>query len=306
MKRFSLILNVIIIGLTLFSCQQSEKLSGELVGNQRTIEIKARRYAYNPNIIRVNQGESVVIKLISEDVTHGFYLDGYEKEFFVPPGEIRVMGFKADKSGRFTFRCSVTCGEFHPYMVGYLKVLPNQPYQTGLFLVALLGIASLAWTRTRRGNLQDKLFGIIPLNWRFDLTRYKTIRLIFKSRWFPFVFILINFFIFMVILIASFSGGNSAGNYNFGVMMVWILWWVLLMTIFVPIIGRFWCMVCPFPLLGDWLQRGKLIGVGRQKSWGMNKKWPRKFRNLWPVTMILFVSTFFFGFFTVKPIATFV
>ncbi|MFC2174086.1 hypothetical protein ACFLU6_15920, partial [Acidobacteriota bacterium] len=68
----------------------------------------------------------------------------------------------------------------------------------------------------------------------------------------------------------------------------------------------FWCMICPFPLLGDWLQRGKLVDVGRQRSWGLSKKWPRKFRNLWPLTVIFFVSTLFSGFFTVKPFATFI
>ncbi|MFQ6113972.1 MAG: 4Fe-4S binding protein, partial [bacterium] len=224
----------------------------------------------------------------------------------VPPGETRTVNFKADKSGRFTFRCSVTCGEFHPYMVGYLKVLPNTKFYAGISLIFLLGIGSLAFNRKRKGNPHDKLFGIIPHDWRFELTKFKPIRVQFKSRWCPLVFILFNLFIFTIILLAGFVGGFSAGNYNFGVMIVWILWWVLLMTIFVPVIGRFWCMVCPFPLIGDWLQRGKLLSVGRQKSWGLNKKWPKKFRNLWSLTILFFVATFFSGFFTVRPFATFV
>jgi ferredoxin len=296
----------IVMGGMLFSCGQTQKPSGELVGDQRVVEIKARKYAYTPGVITVNEGETVVLKLISEDVTHGLYIDGYEKGFFVPPGEIRVMGFKADRTGRFTFRCSVTCGEFHPYMVGYLKVLPNRNYHAGIFLVGLLGLGSLLLSLTGKESGRDKLFGCIPLNWRFELTKYRPIRALFKSRWFPFIFILINFFIFVVILMAAFIGNFSAGNYNFGVILTWILWWVLLMTVFVPFVGRFWCMMCPFPLLGDWLQRGKLLAVGRLKSWGLNKKWPKKFRNLWPVNLILFCATFFFGFFTVKPFATFI
>lgn len=306
MKRSASIFTLIAVGFAFLSCGGGQKLSGELSGKQRTIEIRAKRYVYTPNVITVNKGETVVVKLISEDVTHGFFLDGYEKEFFVSPGETRTESFKADKSGRFTFRCSMTCGEFHPYMIGYLKVLPNTKYYAGISLIVMLGIGSLVMSRRKPGNPHDKLFGLIPLDWRFDLTRYKPVRDLFKSRWFPFVFILFNVFIFTVILTAGFVGGFSAGNYNFGVMIVWILWWVLLMTIFVPVIGRFWCMVCPFPLFGDWLQRGKLIGVGRQKSWGLGKKWPKQFRNLWPLTVLFFVSTFFSGFFTVRPFATFV
>jgi polyferredoxin len=292
--------------MMLTACEKKPELSGELVGHQRTIEIIAKRYAYTPDVINVNEGETVVLKLISNDVTHGFYLDGYEKGFFVHPGETKVMGFEANMAGRFSFRCSVTCGDFHPYMIGHLRVIPNNRYHAGIFLVVLLGIVSIAWSWTKRGNQENKLFGVIPLDWRFEITKYKPIRKMFKSRWFPFIFILINFFIFVVILISSFVGNFAAGNYNFGVMITWVLWWVLLMTLFVPLIGRFWCMVCPFPLVGDWIQRGKLVAVGKHKSRGLNKKWPKKFRNLWPVTMILFVATFFSGFFTVKPFATFV
>ena len=305
MKKLFTILTFSALISVLISCENPQELSGELIGKQRTIEIRARRYEYIPNTITVNKGETVIIKMISEDVTHGFYLDGYGKEMSVPPGEIRILGFLADKTGRFTFRCSVTCGEFHPYMVGYLKVLPNRKYYAGLLIVVLVAFTSLMFNVKRSDGSHEKLFGIIPLHWRFELTKYKSIRNLLKNRWFPFIFILVNFFIFTVILIAAFVGNFSAGNYNFGIVITWILWWVLLMTIFVPFIGRFWCMICPFPLIGDWLQRGKLLGVGRLKSKGLNKKWPQKFRNLWPVNLILFCATFFFGFFTVKPFATF-
>ncbi len=165
------------------------------------------------------------------------------------------------------FRCSVTCGEFHPYMVGYLKVGFNWNLYAGAFLILLLGIGSLTAALNANENSHKKLFGVIPLSWRYELTKFKPVRALLKNRWFPFTFLLFNLFVFVIILIANFVGGYSTGNYNFGVMMVWILWWFLLMTFFVPLVGRFWCMICPFPIFGDWLQRGKLISVGRQKSW---------------------------------------
>jgi plastocyanin len=290
----------------LVACSEADDYSGELTGDQRVIEVSARKFEYTPSVLTVRKGENVTIKLTSEDVTHGFFLDAYEEQTDIPPGEVRIVGFTADKTGRFTFRCSEICGHFHPYMAGQLKVLPNRPYHAGVLLVLLVGVGSLALNRRRRDRKDTHLFGVIPLNWRFELTKYKPVRALFKSRWFPLVFIIANFFVFAVVLAAGLIGGLSAGSANFGVMIVWILWWVLLMLVFVPLVGRFWCMVCPFPLVGDWIQRGTLTGVGRHKSWGLNKKWPKQFRNLWPVTAVFILSTLFVGFFTVQPLATFI
>ena len=292
-------------GALLAACGGTDAYSGQLEGTQRTIEVRARRFEYSPSVITVRQGETVVLKLISEDVTHGFFLDAYEKTIAVPAGEMRVLGFTADKTGRFTFRCSRTCGDFHPYMVGQLKVLPNWRYYLGVALVLMLGLVALATDRSGKRDPDGNLFGLIPLGWRFELSRYKPIRALLKNRWFPLAFVLLNFVVFAGVLVAGLLGGNSAGNVNFAVMVVWILWWVLLMTVFVPVAGRLWCMMCPFPLLGDWFQRGALVGVGRHRSRGLNRKWPKQFRNLWPVTATFTFSTLFLGFFTVKPFATF-
>lgn len=97
----------------------------------------------------------MVLKLVSEDVTHGSFLDGYQTTASVPPGEVRVVGFTANKTGSFTFRCSKTCGDFHPYMVGRLKVLPNRVYQIGLALVpARSRVADPGWPADQTGGPQ--------------------------------------------------------------------------------------------------------------------------------------------------------
>ena len=152
----------------------------------------------------------------------------------------------------------------------------------------------------------DKLFGLIDLNWRFELTKFKPIRALFKSRWFPLLPIIINLFIFVIILMAGFLGGYSAGNYNFGIMVVWILWWVMLMFVLVPGFARAWCMVCPFPIFSDWFQRRRLFGVRQGKPEGLGLKWPKPLKNMWIMNIGFLVTTFFSGFFTVKPFSTFV
>ncbi len=281
-------------------------VASSIHAKERLIELRAKKFAYTPNIIRVNKGDVISIRLLSEDVQHGLFIDGYGIKTSAYPGNEGSLKFVADKAGRFTFRCSVTCGEFHPYMVGILKVAPNRLYSLGIYLSMIIGIGAVLLTIRLKSVGPPKLFGLIPLDWRFELTKYKLVRALFKSRLFPFVPILINLAIFSALLLAMFTGGFSAGNYNAGIMIVWILWWVLLMLFMVPVVGRLWCMVCPFPMIGDWIQRGKLLVVGRQKSWGLNKRWPKKWNNLWPLVILFFMTTWFSGFFTVRPLASFI
>jgi hypothetical protein len=70
------------------------------------------------------------------------------------------------------------------------------------------------------------------------------------------------------------------GNHNFGIVFVWIVWWALLMLVAVPLAGRSWCAVCPIPMPGEWLQNGALLKP-RGKGFGLKRKWPRRFRNIW-------------------------
>ena len=107
---------------------------------ERFFEIKAKRFVYTPSIIKVNKGDLVRIRLISEDVTHGFFLDGYGLNTSTRPGQEGFLQFVADKPGRFTFRCSVTCGEFHPYMVGYFVVEKNFRLYLFVLLTLVIGI----------------------------------------------------------------------------------------------------------------------------------------------------------------------
>ena len=152
----------------------------------------------------------------------------------------------------------------------------------------------------------DKLFGFLNLNWRFELTKFKPVRKLFKSRWFPLLLIIFCLFMFMIILISEFIGGYSSGSYNFGVMMVWILWWVMLMFILVPFFARVFCMVCPFPFFSDWFQRKRIFMVNTGKQAGLNLKWPKSLKNMWVMNIAFLVTTFFSGYFTVRPYASFV
>lgn len=110
---------------------------------EKFFEIRAKQFNYTPNIIKVRKGDLVKVRLISEDVTHGMFVDGYGVNTSAHPGQEGSLKFVANKQGRFSFRCSVTCGEFHPYMIGYLVVEDNMRFIGYLFLIILIGGLSI-------------------------------------------------------------------------------------------------------------------------------------------------------------------
>ena len=108
----------------------------------RTFEIDARQFAYSPSELRVNSGDAVTIQLVSTDVVHGLYVDGYGISAEADPGKSATLTFVADKPGSFRFRCNVTCGAMHPFMIGQLTVGGNDWLlrSISLAVLAVMGV----------------------------------------------------------------------------------------------------------------------------------------------------------------------
>ena len=111
----------------------------------RTFRINARQFSYSPSELRVNPGDTITIELVSTDVVHGLYIDGYDVSVEADPGQTASMTFTAAKTGSFRFRCNVTCGAMHPFMIGKLTVGRNEWLfrSVGLAIVALFGVVVL-------------------------------------------------------------------------------------------------------------------------------------------------------------------
>jgi len=93
-----------------------------LGASERVVRIQASRFAYEPAVVRVNRGDRVTLELVSTDVVHGLYVDGYGVSAEADPGQPARISFVADRPGTFRFRCSVLCGGLHPFMIGKLEV----------------------------------------------------------------------------------------------------------------------------------------------------------------------------------------
>ncbi len=140
MKNDKLILSILILvliaSISLIYAQPEEH-------TEREITIEAKKFSYNPEIIEVNKGDLVKINFISTDVHHGLYIDGYELQVNATPGHEGNLTFVADKTGKFTMRCSVTCGPFHPYMIAYFKVKPDYRLFGSIFLTLVMFLGSV-------------------------------------------------------------------------------------------------------------------------------------------------------------------
>ncbi|MCS7220872.1 MAG: cupredoxin domain-containing protein [Anaerolineae bacterium] len=116
---------------------------------QREIHINARQFAFEPARLRVNRGDQVTLIFHPTDVVHGLYLEGYGVNLKAVPGESAQATFVADRAGKFRYRCSVSCGSLHPFMIGELVVGPNAfPWRaSALAIIAALGTVAFLYVR---------------------------------------------------------------------------------------------------------------------------------------------------------------
>ena len=125
----------------------------------------------------------------------------------------------------------------------------------------------------------------LPSEKCLELTRWSPIQRLFRHRavnWLLMTVALVGF----LIAIAAGILGAAAGSANFAIVYVWIVWWGLLMGVLLPLGGRLWCLICPLPAPGEWLQRGSLVASpanGRPVRTGvsLSRRWPKALQSIW-------------------------
>ena len=111
-----------------------------------------------------------------------------------------------------------------------------------------------------------------------DLLAIGLIRNLVFRRYFQFLFILPTLLFFIIAAIPIVFGVRHPG-FNFGMVFTWVVWWGTLILLF-AILGRGWCIVCPFGAVGEWVQR---LSLWWKRKWflGFSIRYPRRLQNLW-------------------------
>jgi len=92
-----------------------------------------------------------------------------------------------------------------------------------------------------------------------DLLKNRVVSAVMRSRWYPKVFQIPIAAVFGLVGYQLLAGPSRAHD-NAGTALMWVLWWPALPLVYV-LFGRFWCAVCPFAAISDFVQ--KLVGVNR-------------------------------------------
>jgi cytochrome c oxidase subunit 2 len=74
--------------------------------------------------------KAVKLKLVSLDVIHGFYIPAFRIKEDVVPGREKMAWFIPEREGLFELFCSEYCGLDHSYMYTYVKVMPEQKFNS--------------------------------------------------------------------------------------------------------------------------------------------------------------------------------
>ena len=92
----------------------------------RTIEIHAHRYAFTPSEITVKEGETVRLKLFSDDVPHSLLIKDLGIDQTITKSKPAEVTFTAKQAGDFHGQCGHFCGSGHGRMAIAVHVMGNQ------------------------------------------------------------------------------------------------------------------------------------------------------------------------------------
>jgi cytochrome c oxidase subunit 2 len=82
----------------------------------RVIEITAKRFGFSPNQVTVKKGETVVLRLHSEDVTHGFFSRPLKISSDIAASAPTDITITPQAAGTYPVICDHFCGSGHGNM----------------------------------------------------------------------------------------------------------------------------------------------------------------------------------------------
>ena len=204
----------------------------------------------------------------------------------VPAGEVTWAGsytasLTAPRSGVTQVRVAITALQarhFHPALVLGFPVevapAPGIAWQTWSALLAVLAIAVVGLyavaLRARLGTPAAEATNLLAVPW---------LRGLITSRWLQPALQAPLLILMAVVVVLGFVDVQDGGK-NLATKLTWTIWWAGVIFTFL-LVGRVWCLACPFGALNEWTAR--LAGPLRRL--------PRPLRSLWWATALFLLLT---------------
>ena len=116
MYRVKQFLPAIIFALSVSTSLLFAGISRVRAEDTPVIDITAKRFAFSPDKITLKKGQTVKLRLHSEDVTHGFFLRPLKLDEEIPAGQTVEVSVTPQTSVTFTTICDHFCGANHGNM----------------------------------------------------------------------------------------------------------------------------------------------------------------------------------------------
>ncbi len=240
----------------------------------RDIHIEAFRYGFSPARIHVNRGDLLRLTFSTRDTGQSVFLQDYDVYVVITPGaesvdvhklsrpdeppvRMRVVELTAGLPGwrgalvsKSQFRNHTYNGPLHGTERGDIVVAPNYLLCGSLGLLCGLPFTLILARR-------DRALRSLPIN-AFEL--FPRLKRLMKRPSLQFELMVPMLAVFYFVILAGLLGTKVAGR-NAGPMVIWVLWLSGLIILLVPLGGRIWCLACPLPSIGEWLQRRRLVKI---------------------------------------------
>ncbi len=214
---------------------------------------------------------------------------------FGPPGAVAEPQAAPETTWAGSYGTPVTPGREGPHRVQVLvEELPGRRFEPPVVLELAVGVGPAPGLGARvwlllvavAGAAGVGLYGIRlrarlapPAGGALDLLAVPWVRRLFTSRFLQ-PALQVPLLVVMAVVVAVGLGDVQDGGKNLATKLTWTIWWAgIIFTFF--LVGRLWCLACPFGALNEWTAR--LAAPARRL--------PAAFRNIWWATGLFVLLT---------------
>lgn len=126
------------------------------------------------------------------------------------------------------------------------------------------------WVKGRTTPMEAAPFNFLDVNW---------IKRLFKWRYLQPAFQIPLLAAFVLVVLLGFIDIQDGGK-NLATKLTWTIWWAGIIFTFL-LVGRLWCLMCPFGALNEWASRAVKP----------KRRFPRTLRNLWLANLMFILLT---------------